>query len=83
MKSREQRTTELITKMLKKHESGMDCSTCSEKMQCLAELKVNGGTPDERLAAVQRHIECCGCCAMEFKALVAILQMEHDAEGAS
>lgn len=70
----------LVQKMLEAHESEISCSECAEKMDCLAELKVVGKTPEGALEAIERHVECCHCCAAEFEALLAILKMESSTE---
>jgi len=71
----------LLEKMMALHETGancVDCETCGEQIDCLAELvATGGGDPMELLPAVQRHLECCRDCREEFEALLAILRAEQ------
>ena len=75
----QQRTVELLKRILIAHESEIDCDMCADRMDSLAELVIAGKNLDDVLAAVQRHVECCHCCQGEFDALVSILRMEQGA----
>ncbi len=76
----DERALELLKKMMESHESELDCGSCAERMECLADLVINGGTPDDAMQAMQRHIECCRCCRTEFEALIAVLRAQHAGE---
>ncbi len=71
----------LLEKMMALHETGtecVDCETCGEQIDCLADLLAsNCGDPKDLLPAVQRHLECCRDCREEFEALLAILRAEQ------
>lgn len=77
---RQARTLELLKRIMTAHESEIDCGMCADHMECLADLVVNGGTPDEAMEAMQRHIECCRCCRYEFETLVAVLRAEREGD---
>jgi hypothetical protein len=77
MGAEQARVFQLLQKMLARHESDIDCATCGDRMDCLAELVLNGQTPQGALEAIQRHLECCRCCAYEFDMLVAVLRAEQ------
>ena len=71
----------LLEKMMALHEAGIDCvdcETCGEQIDCLADLvATNYGDPKDLLPAVQRHLDCCRDCREEFEALLAILRAEQ------
>lgn len=79
MDQQESRAIELIKKMLAVHDSDIDCEVCGEQMDCLAELALAGQKPEGALEAIQRHIECCHCCAYEFETLLAVLRADQAA----
>jgi hypothetical protein len=68
----------LLKQMLALHESEMDCQTCGEQLDCLADLIAAGTDPEKVYPAVQEHLSCCSSCMEEFKALITILKAEHD-----
>jgi hypothetical protein len=72
------RELELLKRMIAAHESEIDCDTCAEHMDCLADLTLADETPEGTLEAIQRHVECCRGCKNEFEALIAILRMERE-----
>jgi hypothetical protein len=75
------RALELLERMVAMHESELGCDECTDRMECLAELTMVGKTPQGALAAIQRHIECCGCCRKEYEALLVVMQMERADQG--
>ncbi len=70
----ETRILRLLQEILDLHESEMDCETCNEQLDCLAELAAVGHDPKKLLPAVQAHLECCADCREEFEALLCILR---------
>lgn len=70
----EPRITRLVQKILEMHSAEMDCDTCNEQIDCLAELVAVGHDPNKLLPAVQAHLDCCNDCREEFNALLAILR---------
>jgi hypothetical protein len=70
----------LLEQMMALHEAGVDCvdcQTCGDQIDCLAELVAGGYDPKTLLPAVQAHLECCRDCREEFEALLAILRAEQ------
>jgi hypothetical protein len=70
----------LLEQMMALHEAGadcVDCETCGEQIDCLAELVAGGYDAKTLLPAVQAHLECCRDCREEFEALLAILRAEQ------
>jgi hypothetical protein len=70
----------LLEQMMALHEAGtdcVDCETCGEQIDCLAELVASGYDAKTLLPAVQAHLECCRDCREEFEALLAILRAEQ------
>jgi hypothetical protein len=71
------RVTALLHEMLWLHAHDVDCTTCSDNMDCLAELVVAGRDPKQALPAIYAHIRCCHHCAEVYEALVAVLYAEQ------
>jgi len=71
------RVLALLQQMLQLHESNIDCQTCGEQIDCLADLVAAGNDPAKVLPAVQEHLYCCNSCMEEFKALIAIIKAEQ------
>ena len=67
----------LLEQMLALHQADMDCETCGEQIDCLADLVAAGGDPVKVLPAVKEHLDCCPTCMEEFKALIAIIKAEQ------
>jgi hypothetical protein len=72
-----QRTLQLLREMLALHVNDIDCETCGENMDCLAELVTAGEDPKKVLPAIYAHLRCCGRCHEEFTALVAVLKAQQ------
>jgi hypothetical protein len=71
---------QLLEQMMALHEAGadcVDCETCGEQIDCLAELVAGGCDAKDLLPAVQAHLDCCRDCREEFEALLAILRAEQ------
>lgn len=54
----------------------LDCESCNQQLDCLAERVVMGGSLNDLLPEVVDHLCCCHDCFEEFEALVAILRAE-------
>ena len=72
-----QHLSQLIERIYSIHEHVVNCQTCDQEMDCLAELTVDGYDPALLLPAVQAHLECCTHCRDEFNALVVILKAQQ------
>ncbi|MBX3085358.1 MAG: hypothetical protein KF716_27235 [Anaerolineae bacterium] len=72
-----QRVVLLLHEMLQMHVDDVDCVTCGDKMDCLAELVAAGSNPKHALPAIYNHLKCCRSCTEEFEALVAVLLAEQ------
>jgi len=55
----------------------MDCETCNQQFDCLAEQVAQGADLHTLLPAVEAHLACCADCREEFEALVAIIRAEN------
>jgi hypothetical protein len=73
-KSEDPRIVRLLQEILILHESELDCESCNEQLDCLAELVAVGHDPKKMLPAVQAHLDCCDDCREEFEALLCILR---------
>lgn len=73
----EPRLLQLVEQILLMHEAEVDCLTCGEQIDCLAELAAVGHDPKKLLPAVVAHLECCPDCREEFEALVCILRAQQ------
>ena len=71
------RIVRLLQGILALHEAEVDCETCTEQIDCLAELVAVGYDPSKLLPAVQAHLDCCSDCREEFEALVCILRAQQ------
>jgi hypothetical protein len=58
----------------------LDCETCAEHLDCLAEKVAEGANLNDLLPDVVNHLCCCRDCFEEFEALVAILRAEGDGQ---
>ncbi len=74
------RVVQLVERILALHESEMDCESCGQQIDCLAELVAVGQDPRLLLPAVQAHLECCRDCREEFEALLCILRAEQSGQ---
>jgi len=72
----EPRIVRLLQEIISLHESELDCESCGEQIDCLAELVAVGHDPKKLLPAVQIHLECCTDCREEFEALLCILKAQ-------
>jgi hypothetical protein len=71
------RVVQLVERILAMHEDEIDCESCGQQIDCLAELVAVGHDPKMLLPAVQAHLECCRDCREEFEALLCILRAEQ------
>ncbi|MBZ0293794.1 MAG: hypothetical protein K8L99_14605 [Anaerolineae bacterium] len=65
----------LITAHVDDH---INCESCGEQFECLAEQAAQGADISVILPAVEKHLACCSDCREEFEALVAILRAEDN-----
>jgi hypothetical protein len=54
----------------------IDCETCSQQLNCLAEMVAAGVEVQELLPAVEDHLRCCADCREEYQALLCIMRAE-------
>jgi hypothetical protein len=67
----------LIKAIFDEHQDGgIDCETCSQQLNCLAELVATGAELRQLLPAVEAHLRCCEDCREEYQALLCILRAE-------
>ncbi len=71
---------ELVKRIYSTHEADIDCDTCDEQLDCLAELVAIGYDAALLLPAVQRHLDCCGSCRETFRALLCIVKAQQAGE---
>ena len=55
----------------------IDCETCNQQLDCLAERVARGENLEEILPEVAAHLCCCRDCFEEFDALVTIIRAEN------
>lgn len=58
----------------------LDCESCGQQLDCLAERVALGGTLNDLMPEVATHLCCCKDCFEEFEALVAILRAENSGQ---
>lgn len=73
----DERLHKLITDIFNDHQdSCIDCETCSQQLNCLAEMVAAGAEVRQLLPAVEEHLACCSDCREEYQALLCIMQAE-------
>lgn len=69
---------ELVNKMYDLHQTDeMECHTCQDELDCLAELVLVGYECRDMIPAVQHHMDCCQSCREMFRGLVEILKAQQ------
>lgn len=58
----------------------LDCDTCSQQFDYLAEQVALGADIHDLLPTVEAHLACCADCREEFEALVAIIRAENSGQ---
>lgn len=58
----------------------IDCETCGQQLDCLAERVATGGSLSDFLPEVVDHLCCCRDCFEEFEALVTIIRAENSGQ---
>lgn len=61
-----------MVKMTKPDEIG--CDECFEELHQFAELELAGKSPEDAMPLIQDHLERCGNCREEYKALLEALR---------
>lgn len=81
MSLHEDELRKLINCIVTSHQDDcLDCESCAQQLDCLAERVAAGGALDDLLPEVHTHLCCCRDCFEEFQALVAILRAEDDGQ---
>jgi predicted anti-sigma-YlaC factor YlaD len=57
-------------------ENCIDCDTCCQQLNYLAELVASGAEVRQLLPAVEEHLTYCADCREEYQALICIMQAE-------
>jgi hypothetical protein len=74
----EEQLRKLLSTIFDNHaEHDMDCESCNQQFECLAEMVADGAQLVEIIPAVENHLCCCPDCREEFEALVAIVRAEN------
>jgi len=68
---------QLVDRIYSLHEADIDCDSCDEQLDCLAEMVAAGYDPYLLLPAVQHHLDCCSSCREAFHALVAVFKAQQ------
>jgi hypothetical protein len=58
----------------------IDCQSCCEQFDCLAEMAASGAAPKDMLPAVEAHLSYCRDCRELYEAVVAVIRAEQMAE---
>jgi hypothetical protein len=73
----DERLNKLITAIFEDHQDDcIDCDTCCQQLNYLAELVASGAEVRQLLPAVEDHLACCPDCREEYRALLCIMQAE-------
>lgn len=84
MAAEQEQLKALVEAIFSAHEADdIDCDTCSQQFDCLAELVRRGANLRELLPAVEEHLRCCPDCREEFNALMLIVRAEESGALAS
>lgn len=68
----------LLTLVMEIRDDPLDCDGCFEQIAEFAESELEGRSLGEALRAVKTHLECCPCCADEYRALQeALLEFQE------
>lgn len=67
---------ELAQRVLRLHDTEVDCEGCDTHLARLTELVVEGHDPCKVLPAVQAHLDHCEECREEFEALLAVVRAQ-------
>lgn len=60
---------QLLTLVTGIRDDNLDCDGCFEQIAEFAETELEGRSLGEAQQAVKTHLECCPCCADEYRAL--------------
>ena len=67
----------LVERIYSIHETDIDCQSCDEQLDCLAELAAAGYDPKLIVPAVQAHLDCCASCREVFHALLTVVKAQQ------
>ena len=70
----------LVDRIYALHEADIDCDSCDEQLDCLAEMVAAGYDLNLMLPAVQRHLDCCTSCQEAFHALVVVFKAQQSGQ---
>jgi hypothetical protein len=74
---------ELLRRALSTRPDEVGCETCYDKLDQFVEMELDGKDASQALPLVRRHLELCGGCNDEYKALLVALQQIQDSEGST
>lgn len=76
----DEQVRKLLDYIFEVHTHPMDCDTCQQQFECLAERVSGGATVRELLPDVEAHLACCPECAELFEGLLSIVRAEQRGE---
>jgi hypothetical protein len=81
LETRDDKLQRLLKAIFDSHaDNGVDCETCENQFDCLAELVLNGANLAAILPAIEEHLRCCPHCHEEFEALLTIVRAEWNGD---
>lgn len=60
----------LVAMVITVQPDDVDCEVCFGRVAEFAQLQLTGGSLDEGLRAIERHVQQCPCCRDEYQALL-------------
>ena len=70
----------LLQKIFTVQEQDIACDDCYDAVDQYVDMLRAGKNPAEVLPHVKQHLTQCQCCAVEFRALISILEAAADPE---
>lgn len=64
----------LLTLVSQVQDDSLDCDGCFDQIAEFADMELAGRPLEVALQAVRTHLECCPCCADEYRALLDALE---------
>lgn len=74
MKIQPETLKKLLIKISKTRPDEIGCDTCFQELDRFADMLKNGEEPAVVMPLIQHHLEMCGNCDEEFKALIQSLE---------
>lgn len=68
-----EQVTHLVAMVITVQPDEIDCEECFGRVAEYAQMQLTGGSLDQGMQAIQRHLQQCPCCRDEYQALLEAL----------